>query len=99
MTTKNYNGLALAIFGEKAFADLDSPIADMEGFAADAEEALDELGEMNPAYRAAVEAVCLEGKEITEEIRNNYGKGMRFLRHPSHSAKFRAYLNKRDELE
>jgi len=94
MANKNYNKLALEIFGPKAFADENAPISDTEQFAAAAEKA---LAKMEPAHRAAVEAVCLDGKELAEEIRIDYAMGMRYLKHPCRSRTLSPYLNKAED--
>lgn len=91
MANINYNKLALEIFGPKAFADESEPIADNEQFTAAAEKA---LAKMEPAQRVAVEAVCLNGKERTAEIQNDYAPGMRYLKHPCRSRTLSPYLNK-----
>lgn len=91
MANKNYNKLALEIFGPKAFADENNPIADIEQFAVAVEKA---FSKMEPAQRAAVEAVCLDGQELTEEIQNDYAMGMRYLKHPCRSRTLSPYLNK-----
>ena len=94
MTKKNYNKLALEIFGPKAFADANNPISDMEQFAVAVEKV---FSKMEPAQRSSIIAVCLEGKELTEDIQNDYAMGMRYLKHPCRSRTLSPYLNKNEE--
>ena len=89
MANLNYNKLALNIFGEMAFENAESPIADTQQFITVLENLLNAC---EPEYKTAV-VKALSGEELSVEEKSNYAIGLRYLKHPAQSGKLRPFLN------
>ena len=88
MTNRDYNKLALEIFGEKAFENPEAPLADAEQFATVAEELFDKL---EPEQKDAV-VKMLEGEELSADETETYAMGIRYLKHPCRSRKLKPFI-------